>query len=166
MKSLPCWLLCAAAIVGPAWSAAAEPESCKALQAEVETLRARLLALEAVSPAVPVVAPLPVPAAAPGLAAKPAAIQRVVVEAAYSRTGCSAGLFKGIAPARWQDADLWLDLEKGLSAVEVERLLGVEHYDEQGGGNMVWHYGKCGSDSRAQVLFTNGKLADWRAPSR
>ena len=164
MRSLPHWLLCAAFLLGPIRVAAAEAETCTALQAEVETLRARLKLLEAAAvptAALPALAPV-----APGLAAKPAAIQRVVVEEPYSRTGCSEGLFKGIAYARWQDADLWLELEKGLSPAEVEKLLGVEHYDEEGGGNLLWHYGKCGAASRAQLLFTKGKLVDWRAPSR
>lgn len=134
---------------------------CSALQAEVETLRAQLRTLQA--------APNPTasPAAAlPGIAAKPAATQRLVIEEPYSRSGCRRGLLKGVAPARWQDADLWLDLEKGQSPAQVEALLGSEHFDESGGGNVIWHYGKCGATSLAQVLFSNGKLSDWRVPSR
>ena len=159
----------------------ASGNECSALQVEVETLRARLKAYEAasaplalpalapVAAAAPELAPPTPPAAAaavlPGAAAKPAPVQRVVIEEPYSRTGCSKGLFKGIDPAPWQEATLWLDLEKGLTAAEVEALLGVEHYDERGGRNVIWHYGKCGASSKAQALFVDGKLADWRAPS-
>jgi predicted nucleic acid-binding Zn ribbon protein len=100
----------------------------------------------------------------PGTAAKPAATQRLVIEEPYSRTGCSRGLFQGIAPAQWQEQNLWQDLEKGQTPAEVEKILGPEHYDESGGGNVIWHYGRCGVSSRAQVLFTQGRLTDWRAP--
>lgn len=164
MQTLSRWLLSVALITGPAASQAIEPTACTALQAEVETLRAKLRALE--TAAAPAAVPAAIAPAVEGLAPKPAPVQRVVVEQPYSRTGCSESLFKGMAPARWQDGDLWLDLEKGLSPAAVEKLLGVEHYDEQGGGNLVWHYGKCGAASRAQLLFTDGKLANWRAPSR
>lgn len=142
---------------------AAAPAECTALQGEVEALRAKVKALEAAQS--PVIAPLPTAAPAlPGTAAKPPAVQTIVIEEPYSRTGCSKGLFKGIAPARWQDASLWFDLEKGQSPAAVEKLLGVEHYDERGGRNVVWHYGRCGTNSLAQLLFTDGLLADWRAP--
>lgn len=140
----------------------AAPEAdCPALQAEVETLRAKVRALEAAQhPAEPAAASV-----LPGAAAKPAATATVVIEEPYSRTGCRKGLFESIAPAKWQDAQLWLDLERGQTPAQVEALLGVEHYDEQGGGNVLWHFGKCGFSSLAQVLFTKGRLADWRAPS-
>ena len=88
----------------------------------------------------------------------------MVVEEPYSRTGCRAGLFEGIKPAKWQESNVWFDLEKGQTPAAVEALLGVEHYDEAGGGNVIWHYGRCGKRSMAQVLFSQGKLADWRAP--
>lgn len=138
---------------------------CSAQQTELETLRARVRTLEAGLAAAPSVA-LQTSAALPGTAAKPAATKVVVVEEPYSRSGCSLGLFKGIEPAKWQDRDLWLDLGKGQSAAQVEKLLGVEHYDERGGGNVIWHYGRCGGASMAQVLFSNGQLVDWRAPTR
>lgn len=143
---------------------AAPASECSALQAEVEALRAKVRALEA--SALPVTTPPQQAAAAlPGTAAKPAAVARVVIEEPYSRTGCSRGLFKGIAPARWQDIELWRDLAQGQSPAEVEQLLGIEHYDERGGRNVIWHYGNCGASSRAQVLFTDGKVADWQAPA-
>ena len=142
---------------------AAEVNDCAALQSEVETLRLKVRQLEAAASATPATAATP---SLPGVASKPPATQTVVVEEPYSRTGCSKGLFQGIEPAKWQDPDLWLDLEKGQSPAAVEALLGVEHYDERGGGNVVWHYGRCGATSVARVLFTAGKLADWRPPSR
>lgn len=143
----------------------AAANDCSALQTEVETLRAKVRTFEAGLAAAPTTVAAG-NAALPGTAAKPAATQIVVVEEPYSRTGCSRGLFKGIEPAKWQDSGLWLDLSKGQPAAEVEKLLGVEHYDERGGGNVIWHYGRCQAASMAQVLFTNGKLADWRAPTR
>ncbi len=146
----------------PAHAATATTD-CSAQRSELESLRARVRTLEATllsaAPAQPNDTVLP------GTAAKPAARATVVVEEPYSRTGCSRGLFKGVAAAAWQDAELWSELEKGQSPAQVEKLLGVQHYDEQGGDNVIWHFGKCGASSRAQVLFTNGKLADWRAPS-
>lgn len=143
---------------------AASPSECGALQAEVEALRAKVRLLEAAAQTV-TTAPKQADAALPGMAAKPAAVAKVVIEEPYSRTGCSRGLFKGIAPARWQDQELWRDLARDQTPAEVEKLLGVEHYDERGGRNVIWHYGNCGASSRAQVLFTDGKVADWQAPA-
>ena len=162
MRLLPCCLLLAMS------SALATPTStdCSALQQEVTQLRERVRMLEATLSPVATAPAQTAASALPGTAAKPAAIQTLVIEEPYSRTGCSKGLFAGIAPAKWQNADLWLDLEKGQSPAAVEALLGVEHYDERGGGNVIWHYGKCGAASRAQVLFSNGQLADWRVPAR
>ncbi|MES2883310.1 MAG: hypothetical protein V4709_00775 [Pseudomonadota bacterium] len=152
-----------ALLAAPAFAAPAA--DCTALHAELETLRAKVRTLEAAQ-RLPVAPTAPAAASAlPGTAAKPTATATVVIEEPYSRTGCRKGLFEPIAAAKWQDAQLWLDLERGQSPAEVERLLGVEHYDEQGGGNVIWHYGKCGAASLAQVLFTQGRLADWRAPS-
>lgn len=148
-------------LLTPMAHAAAAISECAALQTEVETLRAKLRAYESTPVAVQ-----PVDTQLPGVAAKPAALQKMVIEEPYSRSGCSQGLFKGITPAIWQDSSLWLDLAKGQTPAAVEALLGVEHYDERGGSNVIWHFGKCGAASQAQVLFTNGKLANWRAPSR
>lgn len=164
MRLLPCYLLLLLAL--PSAGAAPATTDCSTFQQEVTQLRERVRMLEA---ALRPVATAPAQTAAstlPGTAAKPAATQTLVIEEPYSRTGCSKGLFAGIAPAKWQNADLWLDLEKGQSPAAVEALLGVEHYDERGGGNVIWHYGKCGAASRAQVLFSNGQLADWRVPAR
>lgn len=159
MRFLSCCLLFAAFSAG----AAPVTTDCSALQQEVMKLRAQVRALEAAGR--PITSHQAAASALPGTAAKPAATQTLVVEEPYSRTGCSKGLFTGIAPAKWQDANLWLDLEKDQSPAAVEALLGVEHYDERGGANVIWHFGKCGAASKAQVLFTNGKLADWRAPN-
>ena len=152
-----------ALLAAPAFAAPAA--DCPALQAELETLRAKVRTLEAAQLPLAAVPAKPTASALPGTAPKPAATATVVIEEPYSRTGCRKGLFGSIAPAKWQDAQLWLDLERGQTPAEVEALLGVEHYDEQGGGNVVWHYGKCASASMAQLLFTQGRLADWRAPS-
>lgn len=152
----------------------AQNESCADAQAEVQRLREQVSALQAAlaaasSPvgasAANIAASATTAPALPGTAAKPAPEVRVVVEEPYSRTGCSRGLLKGIAPAAWQDAELWKDLRKGQTPVEVEALLGPEHYDVSGGGNVIWHYGRCGKSSMGQALFTNGRLADWRAPA-
>lgn len=136
---------------------------CEALKTEVETLRARVKLLESAATATPAA---PAAAQLPGTAAKPAAVQKVVVEEPYSRTGCSLGLFKGIPPGKWQKIDLWGELEKGQTPAQVEAILGPEHYDESGGGNVIWHYGRCGVASRAQALFSKGRLEDWRPPSQ
>ena len=161
MRFLSCCLLSLLAMT-PGMAAPAASD-CSALQQEVTQLRAKVSTLEA---ALRPVAPTQTPASAlPGTAAKPAATQTLVIEEPYSRSGCSKGLFAGIAPAKWQDGNLWLDLEKGQSPAAVEALLGIEHFDERGGANVIWHFGKCGAASRAQVLFTDGRLADWRAPN-
>lgn len=143
-------------------SQAEEAADCAALRVEVQALREKVAVLEAMTrtPAISMAAQS-ADAALPGISAKPDAIEKP-----YSRTGCSKGLFQNSKAARWQDVERWADLEKGLSQAEVEALLGVEHYDENGGGNIIWHYGKCDASSRAQVLFDNGRLMDWRAPSR
>lgn len=148
-------------------SATAATDDCAADRAELEALRAKVKLLEAGQLRADTAAPTPAaaaPAPLPGAAAKPAAVARVVIEEPYSKTGCRKNVFTSLTPAAWQDAELWLDLDIGMSAAEVEKLLGVEHYDEAGGNRVVWHYGKCGASSRAQVLFDHGKLTDWRAP--
>lgn len=157
---LPLFMLLACATL----QVAAAPAECAALQSEVETLRTKVKVLDAAQSPASTTLPSAAPAL-PGTAAKPLAVQTVVIEEPYSHTGCSRGLFKGIESAAWQDGSLWLDLEKGQSPAAVEKLLGVEHYDEHGGRNVVWHYGRCGKSSLAQLLFTDGKLADWRAPA-
>jgi len=168
MNTLYRLLLCGLLSI-PALSAAAEP-ACADLQAENQALKARIQQLEAASqtatpaPAVTAPAPAAVDPKTPGLAPRPAKTVRVVEEEPYSRSGCRAGLFTPLPPARWMERDRWEDLEKGMSAVEVERMLGIEHYDTEGGGRTKWEYGKCGSASKAQLLFENGRLLDWRAP--
>lgn len=164
MRLLPCHMLLLLAVSSA--EAASPATDCTALQQEVTQLRARVRTLEAALRPVATAPAQTAASALPGTAAKPAATQTLVIEEPYSRSGCSKGLFAGIAPAKWQGADLWLDLEKGQSPAAVEALLGVEHYDERGGANVIWHYGKCGAASKAQVLFSSGRLADWRAPSR
>lgn len=177
MNALPRLLLCGL-LLSPALGTATEPPgSCEALKAENEALKARLRALEAQAPATAStpVAASPTPAAAttappaaalPGLAAKPAKKLVVVEEEPYSRSGCRAGLFTPLPHARWMEKDRWLDLEKGMSPVEVEQLLGPEHYDSVGGSRVKWEYGKCGAASKAQLLFDNGQLLDWRPPTQ
>lgn len=168
MNALPRLLLCGLMSI-PGLGAAAEP-ACADLQAENQALKARIQQLEAASalqgaPAVATPAPAAIDPKTPGLAPKPAKTVRIVEEEPYSRSGCRAGLFTPLPPARWMERDRWEDLEKGMSAVEVERMLGVEHYDTEGGGRIKWEYGKCGSSSKAQLLFENGRLIDWRAPT-
>jgi len=146
----------------PLLVSAQAPRDCRALQAEVAALKARIKVLEAANPALPSKQSAPLP----GTAAKPAAKRVVVIEEPYSRSGCRRSLFDEPTPAKWQDADLWLDLEKGQLPTQVEALLGPEHFDERGGNNVIWHYGKCGASSIGQVLFTKGRLVDWRKPER
>lgn len=187
MRALPRLLLCGL-LLSPVLGRATEPAgSCEALKAENEALKARLRALEAQLPTtastaapsaarapvearpapVPAVAaPVPPAAALPGLAPKPAPKRVVVEEEPYSRSGCRAGLFTPLPHARWMEKDRWLDLEKGMSPVEVEQLLGPEHYDSVGGSRVKWEYGKCEAASKAQLLFDQGQLLDWRPPTQ
>lgn len=170
MNTLPRLLLCGLLSI-PALGTAAEP-ACADLQTENQALKARIQQLEAASK---IAAPAPTadtPTAtaaiepkATGLAPKPANTVRVIEEEPYSRSGCRAGLFTPLPPARWMERDRWEDLKKGMSAVEVELMLGIEHYDTGGGGRIKWEYGKCGISSKAQLLFENGRLIDWRAPN-
>lgn len=136
-------------------------ESCTDLQAENSALKARIAELELRGNA----ALPPSPVILPGTAAKPSPEVQVRVVAPYSRTGCSTGLFNSAPRARWQDAD-WQDLLKGMTAAEVETLLGVEHFDVTGGGNTIWQFGKCGNTAIAEALFSQGLLEHWRAPSQ
>ncbi len=153
-------VLCLPALV----SAEPTPPACTALQAELDTLRAQLHRFEAAEKIAAPIAVLNAEAVLPGTVAKPPATQILVIEQPYSKTGCRLGLFQAPARAKWQDTELWLDLEKELSPAAVEALLGSEHYDVRGGDNVIWQYGKCGASSQAQVMFSNSKLADWRAP--
>lgn len=163
MKSRLLYGLIAATLLMTAPLTRAAEAACAASAAEVEALRARVRELEAAL--APAAAATPATAALPGTAPRPAMVTTVTVEPAYSRTGCTRGLLGSIADAPWRDADRWADLKQGDAPAHVEALLGPEHFDEQGGGNVVWHYGRCGKRSMAQALFTNGRLAEWRAPS-
>ncbi|WP_148044750.1 hypothetical protein [Stagnimonas aquatica] len=147
--------------------AAADPASCLAEQAEISRLQARVLELEKAlrGPAAPEAAST-APTASPGLAPKPANKIVVVEEEPYSRSGCRPSLFQDVPYAKWMDPELWMELEKGMSPVAVESLLGPEHYDTAGGGNVKWEYGKCGPRARAELLFEKGQLSDWRLPSK
>lgn len=157
--------LCLASL--PVTLAASEPGSCSTEQAEISRLQARVLELEkALRGPAPAAAASTAPAAPPGLAPKPANKIVVVEEEPYSRSGCSLGLFQSIPYAKWMDTELWLELEKGMRPAEVESLLGPEHYDTAAGNNLKWEYGRCGARSDAQLLFSQGKLADWRPPSK
>lgn len=157
--------LCLASL--PVALAASEAGNCSMEQAEISRLQARVLELEkALRAPAPNAAASTSPAAAPGLAPKPANKIVVVEEEPYSRSGCRPSVFQDVPYAKWMDGELWLELEKGMSPVEVESLLGPEHYDTAGGGNVKWEYGKCGARARAQLLFVQGQLADWRAPSK
>lgn len=172
MRPLSTLLLLALA-TGPALLAAAEPAGCASQDAEITALKARIRELEALHKPATATAPAPtasaqaaLPPASPGLAPKPPA-QVVVTEVEpYSRSGCRPSLFQDIPYAIWMDEHRWEELHKGMSAVEVETLLGPEHYDTAGGGNVKWEYGKCGEQARAELLFVRGKLAEWRAPRR
>ena len=75
-------------------------------------------------------------------------------------------MFTAPPHAIWMELERWEDLARGMSLVEVERRLGPEHYDTGSGGRVKWEYGKCGRQSRAQLLFDSGRLVDWRAPTQ
>ena len=83
----------------------------------------------------------------------------------YDKTGCSLGLFKGPPPAKWNNADNWFGMGLGLSMTEVEGMLGREHFDANGRGRVEWQYGKCGESVSARVVFKDGKVVLWQAPS-
>ncbi|TAJ53490.1 MAG: hypothetical protein EPN60_01245 [Nevskiaceae bacterium] len=152
----------------PLASAADGPASCSTEQAEINRLKARVLELEKAlrSPAPPEAVSVSTGTAATGLAPKPANKIVVVEEEPYSRSGCRPSLFQDVPYAKWMDPELWMELDKGMSPAEVEGLLGPEHYDTAGGGNVKWEYGKCGARARAQLLFEQGKLSDWRLPGK
>lgn len=109
----------------------AQNQSCTDTQAEVQRLREQVRTLQAALDAKADAATVPASATLPGTAAKPAPQVRVVVEEPYSHTGCSRGLLKGIAPAQWQDGELWKDLRNGQTPAEVEALLGPDGASEQ-----------------------------------
>ena len=83
----------------------------------------------------------------------------------YDKTGCSAGVFKGPPPAKWNNADNWLNIGRGQSMAEVESALGKEHFNADGHGRIEWQYGKCGDAVSGRVLFKDGKVVLWQAPS-
>lgn len=151
---------------------------CGGLQNEVDALKARVLELQSELSSARTA--LPESAAARALpearagAARPVVVPGnpnkvtrsvvVVEEEAYSHAGCSLGLFKGTPPGRWKERGNWEDLEKGMPAAEVERVLGVEHYNVGTGSRVLWQYGKCEAFVRGQVLLVNGLVEGWRTP--
>jgi hypothetical protein len=82
----------------------------------------------------------------------------------YDHAGCSRALGKGPVPAKWNEADNWLDVQRGLSMEEVEKSLGKEHFNAQGRGVTEWQYGKCGDTVAGRVLFQDGKVVSWQTP--
>lgn len=132
-----------------------------------------------VAPAV-VASPAPPPvAAAP---ASPAAIASVPVPVGYKlvpvstpdwvdplsppydHAGCSRALGKGPMPAKWTDADNWLDVQRGQSPADVEKEVGKEHFDTQGRGLVEWQYGKCGDSVAGRVVFQDNRVVSIQAP--
>jgi hypothetical protein len=67
-------------------------------------------------------------------------------------------------PARWNDADNWLDVQRGQSMDEVEKALGKEHFNVQGRGLVVWQYGKCGDNVAGRVVFQDSKVVSFQLP--
>lgn len=175
-------LLLAPALFLVAGHTAAADAGCTARDAEVQALKARVLELEdqlagrkaqLQVPAATATGSLQVQAtgATPDLpqatAQSPNKVTRTVVvveEEAHSRTGCSLGLFKGLPPGKWKEPGAWDELQTGMSAVEVELALGVEHYNVGGGNRVIWQYGKCGKLVRGEVLLVNGRVEQWRRP--
>ncbi len=48
---------------------------------------------------------------------------------------------------------------------EVEGMLGKEHFNAGGQGRVEWQYGKCGDSVGGRVIFKDGKVVLWQAPS-
>jgi hypothetical protein len=82
----------------------------------------------------------------------------------YDHAGCSRDLFKGPVPAKWNEADNWLDVERGQNMADVEKSLGKEHFTAQGRGLVEWQYGKCGDHVAGRVLFQDGKVVSLQVP--
>ena len=81
----------------------------------------------------------------------------------YSDTGCDKG-----APSidkRWKRKDNWSYLRGGMSMLDVEELLGVEHYNVAGSSRVGWEYGKCEAAARGSVVFQDGTVQYWRQPN-
>jgi hypothetical protein len=143
----------------------APADELQRLREENAVLRAQLQVLQQKCPSPDAAAP--VSSALPG-APPPAAPEgyRLVKEPEpYSRTGCSEGLFSAGPDAPWKHAENWRALERGMSADEVEALLGPEHYNVGSGARIAWQYGKCGAKARGTVVYQNGQLRSWKAPS-
>jgi len=186
MRATLSLLAAALAFTSPSFAADA---ACTASAAEIMALKARVLELEAqlagrtpsaaaTSTTVPATTGKALPAtsataeaqyavAAPPATAINQVTRKVVVvgEEGHTRTRCPLGLFKGVPYGKWREPFNWDSLDTGMSAAEVENLLGVEHYNIGSSKRMVWQYGKCGSQIQGEVLIEDGKLLDWRKPS-
>jgi hypothetical protein len=165
-------------------------QSCPAAAAvPAPTAAAKAVAVAPAAPAAPAVtaAPVPPPAAAvqvqaAAAPASPPAVAAVPVPAGYKlvplstpdwvdplsppydHTGCSRALGKGPMPAKWNEADNWLDVQRGQSKDEVEKSLGKEHFDAQGRGLVEWQYGKCGDNVAGRVVFKDDRVVSFQVP--
>lgn len=81
----------------------------------------------------------------------------------YANIGCDRG--RDSKDPRWKRKDNWEYLAAGMSQEEVRDLLGIEHHDIANGDRVGWEYGKCGLRAHGTVVFTNGVVSYWKAPT-
>ncbi len=80
----------------------------------------------------------------------------------YIATGCGNNSPHNVP---WKQSANWSLLAKGLSPADVEDLLGPEHYNVVKNGRIAWQYGKCDYGVRGSVVFENGLVVVWQAPT-
>lgn len=80
----------------------------------------------------------------------------------YIATGCGNNSPHNVP---WKQSANWSLLAKGLSPADVEDLLGPEHYNVVNNGRIAWQYGKCDYGVRGSVVFENGLVVVWQAPT-
>jgi hypothetical protein len=150
------------------------------LKAEIQQLRASC-AIATPPPPVAAVAPVtrppsaetlePVPAqptnataATPTPAAPPPGYKLVPIAPANSETGCRQGMFEVTQDAPWKHEENWSFLRKAMTPLEVEQLLGKDHYDVTAKGRTAWQFGKCGTLVQGMAVFEDGALLFWKQP--
>jgi hypothetical protein len=66
---------------------------------------------------------------------------------------------------RWRDANAWNQLQTGMTAEQVEALLGTDHTTTtRKDGRTFWGYGLLAGEPVGRVFFADGGVSTWRHP--
>ncbi len=71
---------------------------------------------------------------------------------------------KGVKPTTMSLDQAWKSLSKGMSAAELQKLLGEPTYKLRMSPNMVWYYTYRNIGSGSIIMSPDGRVIDWQHP--